>query len=61
MERFVPGMRIMLLLLALMAVEFLVFRKAEPWFRLLFWIIDGFASVCLFFGVPDMVIKSFVI
>jgi len=48
MERFVQDMRIVLLLFVLMVVEFLVFRKAEPWLRLLLWAIGGFAFAYYF-------------
>jgi hypothetical protein len=39
-------MRIVLLLLVL--VEFIVFRKAKPWARLSFWIVGGFVFAYLF-------------
>lgn len=45
-ERFVLDMRIVLLLLVL--VEFIVFRKAKPWARLSFWIVGGFVFAYLF-------------
>jgi hypothetical protein len=47
-ERFFLDMRIVLLLLVLTLVEFIIFRKIEPWVRLSLWIIGGFAFAYLF-------------
>jgi hypothetical protein len=48
MERVVLDMRIVLLLLVLVFVEFVVFRKAKPWVRLSFWVVGGFVFAYLF-------------
>lgn len=48
MKRFIFDMQIVLLVIALVIVESIVFQKIKPWVHLSFWVVGGFVFAYLF-------------